>query len=69
MTTQEITDQHEECVFYDDHRFGDCEGEIVRTNCECCGEAILCCEYHADDQDVLRTAREVANGDLDGVLH
>lgn len=69
MTTSTNTDQHERCAFWADHRFGECEGNIVRTDCECCDEEILCCESHADDVDIRSTAREVADGDFDGVFH
>lgn len=68
MTTSTNTDQHERCAFYGDHRFGECEGEIVHTECECCNQEILSCEYHADDEDIRWTARMFADG-IDGVLH
>ena len=65
MTTSTNTDQHERCAFYGDERFGECEGNIVHTHCECCNQEILSCESHADDEDIRWTANILT----DGVLH
>ena len=51
MSTSTNTDQHERCAFYGDHRFGECEGSIIRTTCHCCDEPILACESHADSPE------------------
>jgi len=66
MTTY---DQHKQCAFWGDHRVGPCEGKIVHTDCECCGEEILCCEEHAECEEVRWYMRMFADGDIVGMLH
>ena len=66
MTTH---DQHKQCAFWADHRVGECEGKIVHMHCDHCGEEILCCEAHAECEDVRWYMSLFADGEIDGVLH